>query len=58
MISITIYPVQLFIGFVIGIMAGGMIIGLLSIGEQWEKGFGDGWKCGSEYKETRMKDDE
>ena len=54
MVSITIYPIQIFIGFCIGLLSGGTLFALISTGDQWSTGFGEGWNRGCEYSKEKI----
>ena len=57
MITISFHFASLIVGLLVGLF-GGLCFALLSLfGERWGAGFSDGWKCGKEYAEERMKKD-
>lgn len=47
-VTVNIDIIWLVIGIMIGFLCGGTLLSLLSLGEQWNKGFGDGWSAATE----------
>ena len=49
MITIPIHTLSLSIGLILGFVLGGFLFAIISVGEQWSKGWSDGYDAHLKY---------
>lgn len=56
--QITIDLLSLFIGLIFGMGFVALIVMHLYFDDKWDTAFGEGWRCGNEYREKEQKNNE